>query len=391
VKRHLFLPLYLSVLALVSALPMTSLSEGDSAAQGDWRAMTAANAPSPRGYHSAIWTGSEMIIWGGFFSLESLDDGKRYTPTTDSWRDMSPANIPARNQHTAIWTGSEMIVWGGNLTGWSYLNDGNRYNPIPNTWAGLAVPDLRARWWHTAIWTGSEMIVWGGGNAYLWVNDGGRYDPRTNSWRAISTANAPSPRAHHTAVWTGREMIIWGGWAGGPGSLGDGKRYDPATDTWRDLSALNAPSARQYHTAIWTGREMIVWGGDGYAGGLRYWADGGRYNPETDSWTPLSLANAPSPRTKHTAVWTGKEMIVWGGWRAGALNDGKRYDPAKDLWNDLTDSPLAGRCRHTAIWTGSEMIVWGGWDGKNELGDGARYTPPPKRTHLPLLLRNNHL
>ena len=32
-----------------------------------------------------------------------------------------------------------------------------------------------------------------------------------------------------------------------------------------------------------------------------------------DTWTRTSTANAPSGRAGHTAVWTGSEMIVWGG------------------------------------------------------------------------------
>ena len=32
-----------------------------------------------------------------------------------------------------------------------------------------------------------------------------------------------------------------------------------------------------------------------------------------DSWTATSTTNAPTGRTGHTAVWTGSEMIVWGG------------------------------------------------------------------------------
>ena len=53
---------------------------------------------------------------------------------------------------------------------------------------------------------------------------------------------------------------------------------------------------------------MIVWGGAN--GSLN---TGGRYNPSTDSWTATSMTNAPSARADHTAVWTGSEMIVWGG------------------------------------------------------------------------------
>ena len=32
-----------------------------------------------------------------------------------------------------------------------------------------------------------------------------------------------------------------------------------------------------------------------------------------DTWTATTTANAPAARQRHTAVWTGSEMIVWGG------------------------------------------------------------------------------
>src|SRR5947199_6173741 len=31
-----------------------------------WTATSTTNAPSPRAFHSAVWTGTEMIIWGGY-------------------------------------------------------------------------------------------------------------------------------------------------------------------------------------------------------------------------------------------------------------------------------------------------------------------------------------
>ena len=49
------------------------------------------------------------------------------------------------------------------------------------------------------------------------------------------------------------------------GYLNDGGRYDPAANTWTALPTSGAPAARDYHTAVWTGSEMIVWGGDGSA------------------------------------------------------------------------------------------------------------------------------
>ena len=55
---------------------------------------------------------------------------------------------------------------------------------------------------------------------------------------------------------------------------------------------------------------MIIWGGMTYDAVSN---TGGRYNPSTDTWIATSTTNAPAARSGHTAVWTGSEMIVWGG------------------------------------------------------------------------------
>src|SRR5437762_8890389 len=81
-------------------------------------------------------------------------------------------------------------------------------------------------------------------------------------------------------------------------------------DAWGARSTVNAPTARDSHTAVWTGSEMIVWGGRSTGG---YLNTGGRYNPSTDSWVATTTTGAPAARYLHTAVWTGSEMIVWGG------------------------------------------------------------------------------
>jgi len=134
-------------------------------------------------------------------------------------------------------------------------------------------------------------------------------------------------------------------------------------DTWIATTTTNAPASRAGHTAVWTGSEMIVWGGG--ATGPTYLNTGGRYNPSTDSWTPTSATNAPDPRGGHTALWTGSEMIVWGGFNeSGNLNTGGRYNPGTDSWTatSTTNAPV-GRQDCSVVWAGSEMIVWGGYVG----------------------------
>ena len=190
-----------------------------------------------------------MIVWGGLGCGGNcrLNTGGRYNPGTDSWTATSTTNAPsARWDHTALWTGSEMIVWGG-TDQTNYLHTGGRYNPATDSWTptGLAnVPPGRD--YHTAVWTGSEMIVWGGvDETFNVTNTGGRYNPSTDSWIATSPGNAPSPRDSHTAVWTGSEMIVWGGYHYPPGDdLNTGGRYNPASDSWTSTTTANAPEAR---------------------------------------------------------------------------------------------------------------------------------------------------
>jgi N-acetylneuraminic acid mutarotase len=335
-----------------------------------WTPTSTTNVPASRYLHSAVWTGSEIIVWGGYNNGD-LNTGGRYNPATDSWIPTSTSNAPtSRYFHSAVWTGSEMIVWGGSSGSSPYpdVNTGGKYDPGTDSWTATSTTNApEARESHTAVWTGSEMIVWGGVASFSLVNTGGRYDPSGDSWTNTGPANLPSPRSGHTAVWTGSEMIVWGGFA----DFGNtGGRYNPITDSWAVTSTTNAPSARQFHTGVWTGSEMIVWGG---SNGSSYFNTGGRYNPITDSWIATNTANAPSARDAHTAVWTGDEMIVWGGeTETTAFNTGGRYNPSTDSWitTNTANAPSA-RARHTAVWTGDEMIVWGG-DNDNT---GGRYNP----------------
>src|SRR5881628_123349 len=48
----------------------------------------------------------------------------------------------------------------------------------------------------------------------------------------------------------------------------------------------NEPQARFDHTAVWTGTEMIIWGGD--CGGFSCPPTGGRHDPAYDTWNPTT-------------------------------------------------------------------------------------------------------
>ena len=167
------------------------------------------------------------------------------------------------------------------------------------------------------------MIVWGGNfydgsNHYL--NDGGRYNPATDSWTATSGTSAPSGRYGPTAIWSGSEMIVWGGnfYDGSNHNLNDGGRYSPASDSWTATTGTNAPSGRYNHRAVWSGSEMIVWGGRDDNGPL---GNGGRYNPNGNAWTAITGVGGPSGRDGHTAIWTNSLMIIFGGSAGGGATN----------------------------------------------------------------------
>jgi N-acetylneuraminic acid mutarotase len=358
-----------------------------------WTPTSITNAPDGRMLPTAVWTGSEIIFWGGTTDrINGLNTGGRYNPSTDSWTATSTSNAPmARFAHTAVWTGKEMIVWGG-YNNSTRLNTGGRYDPSTDTWTAISTTDAPdGRYSHTAVWTGSEMIVWGGSSTAGHVNTGGRYNPVTDTWIATSTTDAPLGREIHTAVWTGKEMIVWGG-VNGITILNSGGRYNPNTDTWTSTSMTNAPGVRVWHTAVWTNSEMIVWGG--YNTPYNTLNTGGRYDPGTNSWTPTSTTNAPDGRNAHTAVWTGSEMIVWGGQdqNVSSLNTGGRYDPGTGNWTATSTSGAPdARFWHAAVWKGDKMIVWGGYNRVSVFNTGGKYcaqsgptpTPTPSPTPTP--------
>src|SRR5262249_10819516 len=130
--------------------------------------------PAARASHSAVWTGSLMVIWGGLSSCtpNTTKSGSTYTPANSSggsWTALTTTGAPTdREQATAVWTGSKMIVWGG----FSYsLNSevatGGLLDPTGSgTWTSTSTSNNpSARHVHSAVWTGSKMIVWGGGTS----------------------------------------------------------------------------------------------------------------------------------------------------------------------------------------------------------------------------------
>lgn len=329
-----------------------------------------------RRLHTAVWTGTHMIVWGGITSAATqLNDGAAYDPALDVWSPIPSSPLVGRNGHVAVWTGSAMILWGGFSGSIGGRNDGAMYSPSSKTWTSLPITGApSARTQATAVWstTTNEMIVWGGAGSGSAAN-GGRYNIALGAWAPMApTPSAFPERTGHSAVWTGTKMIVFGG-TGCVGPCGDAASYDPVTDTWELLTPPSELDRRQYAAGFAFAGNAAFWGGTGQlVAGSAYRNTGAIFTPSTSMWKTMSVpSDSIFPRSKRAQVsaWTaGGKLYVWGGADTEPLNNGAVYDAATDSWAAMPNANApSARSGATAVWTGTAAIVWGGsfmQDGK---------------------------
>lgn len=128
--------------------------------------------------------------------------------------------------------------------------------------------------------------------------------------------------------------------------------YDPVTNTWSAFAPL--PAGRSYAGGGAVDNKAYVLGGwDGTVGHDQVY----EYDPTTDTW---DTSRAPCPTTfSHvsTCVLDGKIYVAGGGLHAGF--GFYRYTPATNIWERLTDLPVA-RWFPTLLGVGGFVYVFGG-------------------------------
>ena len=301
-----------------------------------WSKVNDAGAPSARSAHTAVWTGTEMIVWGGISSFvwdgssyraEVYRDGAIYNPVSNTWRPMLEAR-QSMHGHTAVWTGTEMIVWGDASIG----NSGMAYNPVSDTWRDISASNAPSpRQGHAAVWTGQEMAIWGGNETWDWESDDGTkpgtgalYNPANDTWRPISPTGAPAggyggwvAYGHRGAalLWTGSQLVavplnfaseVW---------IMPGGFYDPQNSKWSIVGTNGLPDGRPY-IAVWNGRGVFVAGSeDLYFAGFSYDAGSGR-------WTQTIPTTTTGSFEGRIGTWAPElnEVLVFGGMHAGSGN-----------------------------------------------------------------------
>lgn len=159
-----------------------------------------------------VAAGSELLL---------LDRGLAFDVRANTWRALAPMPEEFRFTASRIYTGRELIVWGGN----DNETEGSATAPwgrgfaldlASNSWREIRrAPIARTR--HAAVWTGTRMFIYGGRETGPGTErgDGALYDPARDEWQLV-----PGPAfqgfeavSHPHLLWTGRHVLLYGGYA----------------------------------------------------------------------------------------------------------------------------------------------------------------------------------
>lgn len=395
-------------LGAIALLPTTTTVPP--ASQGVWS--TIAPGPlSPRFAPGSVWTGSELVIFGGWDTQgRALVDGAAYDPETDRWRSISDlptvgepvVSAPFAQPPNATWLDGRImtVAWTAGPFGWDVLSYdpatdrwtvleqyrfeelptdeivpiGDRpgihvpaaveawqdqmyvvgfrsdlsmmgwatYNPIDGTWSefhAFASDQLHGYRLRTTVLDDRYLIVLNDHGTIRQGQVGVRIDLHSQE-----TIDLPIPGGQPEGSWWSLRLDEGGltvGLTGDP----DGRlarvayRLAPASPSWANIrSPQNSPSDDGPGELLTAGDDHLYLGGltvPGKHGGLKMRTVALAAGPEVERWFPLPPSPIELDRTGHIVVWTGEEVLVWGGATvdpAGPVNrasvpltDGGRY------------------------------------------------------------------
>jgi hypothetical protein len=267
-----------------------------------WTALPA--PPEWRDGASIVWTGSELLYWGGTPREEGgppRADGFIFDPTARDWQPMPAADLPGSDAK-AVWTGSLALFWDSLDEPMEHAVQG--YDPATGSWYRFPSPPHDPTSGGTYLWTGSELIVFGGGPQGAPLNtQGAAFDPTSGTWRPI--ANAPVGLNLVNSAWTGDSMVVVGS------DIDNGNHastatsvamaYDPIADSWTRLP--DPPVSAQTAAPAFVGGRLIAW--------EPYTPASAEYLPSQDRWRSLDEANRPGSECYADGLTIPDVLFAW--------------------------------------------------------------------------------
>jgi hypothetical protein len=251
-------------------------------------------------------------------------DGAAFNPATGGWRKIAQAPLAGRSGHIAVWTGQEMVVWGGYkqccpIDSVAHDSDAAAYNPTTDSWRRLVdVP---------SPWSGDDGGVIVGAyesNMLVWRARGlGLFDVAANTWRDLGAPPSHESNCSVTAgpvsigTMAGSRFYVWTGGC----SPRDGAVYDARTGKWSELGegpvglmAVAAAGRRVFAMVRGDAASTLV-----------------EFDPTTRSWKPATFI-PERVGTWPELVWTGSEFIAWDGYERNGSDHTRNaaaYTPAR--------------------------------------------------------------
>ena len=303
----------------------------------------------PRLSADLIWTGEEMIVWGGKQArdgLTTLVDGAAFNPDTDEWRSIASFPLQGPQATRAVWADGEMIVVSPNGT--------FGYDPKADSWRTIGNGVVPSEWHDRMLYFEEKVYVWARSSL---INE---LTLETGQWRPV---DGPEMAMQHAAPFAGvlrevnerliaitlDENVCFGKhfW-----QL-NGDRWDPlpdfslATDTNADCSAANQSAS--------VGNSLVIWDEQSHPSAV--------YSPSSKQWReihPIPLGGLEGPPGP-VPMGPDHFLVLMG---AAAI-----FDATTEEWTRVilpgqgTDAEM--------IWTGEEILAWGLW----ETFDAWRWAP----------------
>ncbi|MDA8392919.1 MAG: hypothetical protein M0Z87_09025 [Actinomycetota bacterium] len=368
---------------------------------GHWSALPAAPI-APRQGASVVWTGTDMIVWGGASGAHGNHlhaDGAAYDPTTRTWHLLPPAPLSPRSSQAGVWTGHELVIWGGYThiggSAFTVTSSGAAYDPTTNRWRTLPPAPLSPRANALAVWTGTSVLLLGGHPALVTAGnrgfgDGALYDPSTGRWTHLAGPRKTGGLrlSWVAAVQARGEMLAWSTWwtthrvNATTASVSAGTqlyRYRGATRRWRLLPTSPA-SLPAVQNVIWTGHRAVVRGATftcGPCAGPPVPEATAIFDPSSGAWT--RLPPDPLGGGHQSSAWTGAALFsfdpnaMYGPVNPGA---GSAYEPRTNIWQRIPSAPTGCAGSADPLWTGQQILMYcpGSSPGSSATG-GLAFTP----------------
>lgn len=322
---------------------------------------------APRFGHSVVWSGTEMIVWGGNTASDvhsMFDDGAAFDPASGLWRPIADSPVFGMTSHFAAWTGDEMVIVG--------KAGAAAYDPTSDSWRVLPDPPMQIH--QIGDFPSVTKYAWSGRYVYAW-NPGSRLNPDSESMARLDSATGsweemePPGLVADPAKLLARDdrLLAFGTrWPGGVPDPNDSYTlfsFELVNGEWEQLPPIDFVTDMNANvadpgSATFTGDDVIVWGDGGLDSG-----DARILHPD-HTWSAV-------PHPPIDANLLHPEPIALSDGRVLALSEGGRaaiWEPSAGDWTQLATIPVtSGR---EAVWTGSEIITWSS-------GAGWRWAPPP--------------